>query len=195
MYRLICSTPIDTGLHHIDKWGVIPHRPKRLLVFKNEETNRCFETTDLSLKLCTRNKKLSRLYEFYKMDIQSKKVSTLFYVVDLQSINSISSHLKDLSRKFKKHKVEQLASYWQRDVGEKRFKPHLHVIFIVSRLTYRKFRELFPVIPFPRCNGKITLGNTFEKFIHYLQKKEIYAPKHKRSNSISRKLLRPKEKL
>ena len=193
MYRLIRSTPIDTRLQNIDKWGVIPRRPKRLLVFKNEETNRCFETTDHYLKLCTRNKKLIKLYEFYKMDIQSKKVSTHFYVVDLDMITSISSHIKDLNRKFKKYKVEKLAIYWQRDVGEKCFKPHLHVIFIVSRLNSKQFKELFPVIPFPKCNGKITLGNTFEKFTNYLKKKEIYAPKGKRSNSLSRKLLRPKD--
>lgn len=192
MYRLVRINPLSvTRLQTIDKLGVIPHQPKRSLIFKEEETNKCFETTDLNLKILARNKKLKRLYDFYKGHIEAKRVSILLYTVNIKRISSISSHLKDFKRKFKKHCVPLLATYWQRDVGDKIFEPHLHVIFILSRINYTLFSEMFPVNPFPKCNGKIILGKTFKIFLNYLGEKDIFSPKGKRSNFISRKLLHP----
>ena len=166
MYRLVRINPLSvTRLQTIDKWGVIPHQPKRSLVFKEDETSRCFETTDLFLKILARNKKLMTLYEFYRGHMKAKRVSLLLYTVNIDMISSISSHLKDFSRKFRKHRVRLLATYWQRDVGEISFNPHIHVVFIVSRINKALFSEMFPVNPFPKCKGKIIFGTYHINFI------------------------------
>jgi len=195
MYKLVRITPIATRLNYIDNWGVVPHQPKRVLLFMDEETKKCFETNDIQLKLIRRKKKLQKLQNIYSRYIVSKMISTLLYVVNLKMISSISSHIKDMRRKFEKNKVTILAIYWQRDRGDKDFEPHLHVIFIVERISAKEFKNIFPIIPFPICGGKIKYACTLEKFLNYLDSKEIFAPKGKRGNSLSRKLLHPKNKL
>lgn len=189
MFILYRSIPIGIRSKYIDKWGEIPHTPMRELVFVDEETGLTFTTNDLILKKLNRNKKLKKIYLTYKEFIFKKNVSIVLYIVNVKSITNVSNHLKNLKKKYTKKGIQLYAYYWQRDIGEKEFIAHYHVILILSTLTIDKFNSLFKQNN--RCGYKAMLCNSLYRFINYLKEKEFYAPFRKRNYGLSRKLILP----
>lgn len=189
MYKFYQSIPYGRRSNIIDKWGEVAHEPTRDIILINEETGELFVTNDLATKLYNRNKKIKKLYNFYRWYFLKRQISVVVYVVNVKSISTISNHLKNLKRKFIKKHIQLLAYYWQRDIGEIVFEAHYHVILILPRIDIKLFNELF----MGKCKSgaKAEFCKDLSDFTRYLNKKEIFAPHKKRSNSISRKLLKP----
>jgi hypothetical protein len=189
MFTLYRSIPIGRRSTIIDKWGEIPHKPKRELTFVDPETGVTFTTTDLFLKKLNRNKKLSKLYNAYKNHIENKQVSTVLYIVESKLTSNLSHHIKNIKRKCLKKGIDTYAYYWQRDIGEIEFTPHYHLILILTPLNMEMFNSLFKKKN--KCGNKAELCNSLFHFTKYLNKKEFYAPFRKRNYGISKKLLTP----
>lgn len=189
MYKLYRTVPIGRGSYNIDKWGELPREPMRELHFVNTITGQIFSTNDLHLKKFKRQKKIEKLYYFYQGYIFNKQVSTVLYVVNVKRISSISIHIKNVKRKLARKRINLLAYYWQRDIGENEFEPHYHCIFILSRMDIHLFSELFK--GYNKCGAKAELCNSLMAFTLYLNKKEIFAPYKKRNNSLSKYMRKP----
>ncbi len=189
MYKLYRSIPLCEKSKDIDKWGEIPHKPRRQLVFVEDETGETFRITDLSLKKIKRNKVLFKLYSTYKEYIKKKEISSVFLVLEVKRISNISNYIKNLKKALKKRNVNLYAYYWQRDVGDILFVPHYHIIIIVSKINYEVLSKLFKSKN--RCGHKAEFGHSLYDFKSYLKKKEFYAPFKKRNYALSKFLIKP----
>lgn len=189
MFKYYRTIPYGRRSKYIDKWGEIPHKPTRDIIFLDDSTGAVFLTNDLQIKLYRRNKKIKDLYTFYSSLFYEELVSVALYVVNVKSISSISNQLKTIRKKLKKNHIQLLAYYWQRDIGEKLFDPHYHVILILPRISIELFNKLFKKKN--KSGAKAVLCQNLERFTSYLNGKEILAPFRSRNNSMSRKLLKP----
>lgn len=189
MFKYKRTTPIGSRSLIIDNWGEVAHEPTREIIFVDDNTGVRFVTNDLAIKLFRRNKKLRNFYEFYCSYFKEKLVSAVLYVVNVKRISSMSNHLKSLRKKFKKKHLQLLAYYWQRDIGEKIFEPHYHLILILPRISIELFKILFEGKN--KSGAKAVLCQDLERFTNYLKGKEFFAPFKKRNNTMSRKLLAP----
>jgi hypothetical protein len=189
MYKLYRTIPIGERSNYIDKWGEFPREPMREIHFVNTITGQIFKTNDLLIKKFKRHEKLERLYYFYYGFIFKKKVSTVLYVVNVKRISSISIHIKNIKKKLARKRINLLAYYWQRDIGDNEFEPHYHCIFVISRIDIQEYEKLFK--GYNKCDAKAELCNSLRAFTLYLNKKEFFAPYKKRNNSLSKKMLKP----
>jgi hypothetical protein len=189
MFKFHRTIPYGRRSEYIDKWGEIPHKPTRDIIFVDDSTGVVFSTNDLQIKLFKRSKKIKNFYTFYSSFFYEKLVSAVLYVVNVKSISSISNQLKTIRKKLKKNHIQLLAYYWQRDIGENLFEPHYHIILILPRIRIELFNKLFEKKN--KCGAKAVLCHNLDRFTSYLIGKEILAPFKSRNNSMSRKLLKP----
>lgn len=190
MFKYYRTIPYGRRSKYIDKWGEIPHKPTRDIIFVDDTTGESFTTNDLKLKVYRRNEKIKGFYKFYSPYFKERLVSAILYVVNVKRISSMSNQLKTIRKKFKKKQIQLLAYYWQRDIGEKIFEPHYHAILIIPRISIELFNILFEGKK-KKSGAKAELCQDLERFTNYLNGKEFFAPFRKRNNSVSRKLLIP----
>lgn len=189
MFKYYRTIPYERRSKYIDIWGEVAHKPTRDIIFVDDTTGESFTTNDLKLKFYRRNQKIKRFYEFYSPYFKERLVSAILYVVNVKRISSMSNQLKTIRKKFKKKQIQLLAYYWQRDIGEKIFEPHYHVILILPRISIELFNQMFQGKN--KSGANAVLCQDLERFTNYLNGKEFFAPFRKRNNSMSRKLLIP----
>ena len=190
MYRFYRAIPYGCKTDNIDKWGELPHRATRDIVFFNDETCLFYKTNDLDIKRNNRNKNLNKLVTFYSGYFEKKLISVVLYIFNVKKISTISNQIKTIKKKLVKKHIDTLAHYWQRDIGENEFIPHFHVILVLERITNNQFQESFKGF----CKGgpKPIFCDSLKDFSGYLKNKEFYAPNNKRNNSLSKILKRPR---
>jgi hypothetical protein len=189
MFKYYRTIPYGRRSIYIDKWGEVAHEPTRDIIFVDDSTGEIFISNDLKIKIYKRNKKIKAFYEFYNHYFKKKLVSIVLYVVNVKCISSISNQLKSIRKKLKKKQIQLLANYWQRDIGEKKFEPHFHLMLALPRINIELFNQLFEGDY--ESGAKAELCDDLQKFTKYLMKKKFFAPFKQKNNSISRKLLKP----
>jgi len=176
----MASRAIAGRSYHVDKSGQIPQDAKRMLTFKNIITGKMSRITDLDLKKQKRGYILKLFLNIYSKSFKKKELTVFLIVVDENIYGLPSKFISNFKRKLIRKGIRILGYVWQKDVGEIRFEKHFHFIIITRRLEKGILNSLFK-------NKKVDAGYSFElcrsisRFKNYLNRKEIYAAKGKRS--------------
>ncbi len=163
----------------INNWGEIPRQASQELIFQNNNTGQFITTTDLNIKLFKRNRKFYEFFNTYYRKFKNDEISILIFIYSINIYKSPSIALKEIRKKMKKNMIQELGYIGLRDIGEKLFKLHFHIMLALTKINDEDYKKIM--------GNKRSKNYEFEfcqdigSFTNYLTRKEIYAPRKKRS--------------
>ena len=173
-----------------NKTGQTPLIPKYRRHFLNRETGEYSEVTDLDAKKHKRTNSLLFFRESYIRLFKEGKVSLFSAVVYQENYERIGKFINTISRKFSRNGCFRLGHVWVRDIGDKEFRKHFHVLIATEPLSKREFQKMFSNIN-PNYY-KIEEVDTVVGITEYLIDKELFAGKRQRAYQSSKKFRKPK---
>jgi hypothetical protein len=164
--------------------GQTPITAKYEKTFVNIETGEVRSRTDLQTKMYKRDICVESFFTVYKEYYGKKTHSILCAVVNQDQYNSITKFINTITRKFKRKGIDILGYVWVRDIGDKIFHKHYHVIFATPLINAALFKEIF-------CNKKhnhydIQFLKTLKGMAKYIKDKDLFGAKKQRSFGKSR---------
>jgi hypothetical protein len=159
--------------------GQAPVRPRYKKTFVNIETAQISEVTDLEIKINKRNNCFKLFFQTYTKHFVKKSLSILTVVVNQDEYEAISKFINTITRKLKRKGIDRLGYIWVRDIGDKIFEKHFHIIIATTRINKDLFKELF-------CKKKhshyeVEFMGTRTGMLEYIKEKKLYAAKKQRS--------------
>ena len=127
-WKLTRLTPLLGKSEVSDKLGQTPLLPKWNKSYLNTETGEITHTTDLKGKEYKRDSIFNDFLKTYSSLYRQHKISILTIVVNEESYLTISKFMNTISRKLKRKGISKLGYVWSRDIGEKRFVKHYHLL-------------------------------------------------------------------
>jgi hypothetical protein len=139
MWEFFGTSPISGTTILSDKGYItkgVAKREKNFIHFIDKERGVFSSTTDVRRAKYKRNKKIEEFYQEYRQKYFNTSVSIIDVYLPIQSkkdsFKKFSSHLRRVL-KTKKHSL--LGYLWVRDIGEKEFKHHYHVLIALNRVS------------------------------------------------------------
>jgi hypothetical protein len=175
-----------------DKSGYIPHVATKALFFKDAASGKIWKTTDLDYKKKKRAAWLDSFRHAYLKPFTRKEVTIMLLVVHEDQYGNLSDFISDFKKKLSRRQIAVLGYVWARDVGEKHFERHAHLVMAIDRITGEKFRDMMKRKKSKGYN--IELCNNVKGFRSYLRKKEIYGANKQRSFGKSNCFKQPSPK-
>jgi len=184
-YSLRRVTPLlSRDSYLINNRGEIPRKASQELIFQNNENGKFVITTDLNIKKYKRNKKFYEFFNTYYRKFKKNEISILIFIYSISIYKSPSIALKEIRKKFKKNKITELGYIGLRDIGDNIFKCHFHIMLSLTKINNEAFTKLMGKKR--SKNYEFELCQDIGSFLNYLTKKEIYAPRNKRSYFTSK---------
>ena len=188
-YVLYSLRYFSRGSNNSDNIGHTPLLPKYEKTFLNLEYGDLVTTNDLQSKIYKRNRKLNLFKEVYQPYFQNYEVTILGLVVDVNEYPKISKFLNSLSKKLQRKGIDKLGYVWVRDIGDKKFERHFHLLLATSRISKDTFKSLFEK---KKSNAfSCILINAVGGMKNYLIKKDLYGGKNQRSYGSSKQFKSP----
>jgi hypothetical protein len=181
--------PIIERSNNINNSLQIPQIPKKRLFFVGDD-EKMFSITDLDLKKIKRGKKLEQFKSTYLRLFKEKKVSIWLFIVDAEKQNSPSKFLQGIKTKFNRKSIAILGVFWQRDIGDNKFKLHYHILIATTVVSEDAVQQLYK--PNKTYNDfKFEFCKYLNAFTNYLRKKEVFGSKKKKSWGSSKEFKKP----
>jgi hypothetical protein len=158
--------------------------PMYIKTFINTFTNNFCQISDLEIRKNKRNQYLDNFTSTYERSYHEKSISILGIVVNVSDFSSITSFISTIKKKLRRKKIQVLGYVWVRDSGEKRVKPHFHILLASSRISQEQFDELFSKKR--KSNYEIQLSYFPKGLKAYLKKKGIFGKKRQKAFGKSR---------
>jgi len=158
--------------------GQTPILPKYQKTFLNIETGELNEITDLQSKIYKRDKFLRLFFNVYQKYYSNKKITILSAVVNQDTYPTITKFINTITRKLKRKGIERLGYFWVRDVGDKRFHKHFHILLATSRISAEKFKSIFEKKDHNNYDIEFLKSKGMKS---YINDKELYAANKQRA--------------
>jgi hypothetical protein len=123
--------------------GQTPILPKYNKTYLNIETGELNEVSDLQSKIYKRDKFLRLFFNVYQKYYSNKKITILSAVVNQDTYPTITKFINTITRKLKRKGIDRLGYFWVRDIGDKRFHKHFHILLATSIISTEKFKSIF----------------------------------------------------
>lgn len=173
-----------------DNSGQTPQQAKYEKTFVNVYTGELSSITDVDSKKYKRNKYFEDFQRIYSPLYQAKEVSILALVVCQDQYETITKFLNTISRKLKRKGVEKYGYVWVRDIGDKKFNKHYHLLLATSRIDKEQFNFIFKT---KKTQGyEVQFMKSNKGLIRYIKKKELYGINRQRTYGRSRMFKRPR---
>ncbi|ANE53147.1 hypothetical protein [Flavisolibacter tropicus] len=171
--------PIAEPSNVTDNSGLLPKEARKFIVFQNTITGELSITTDLAYNKKRKKTALELFRDIYQKPFTTKNISIMLIVVYEDSYPSIGAFISDFKKKLRRKNMIILGYVWTRDVGDEKFKKHIHLMMAIERIEGKEFREMMQK---KRSQGyEIELCNNVEGFKKYLLVKELYGTQKQRS--------------
>lgn len=179
--------PISDKSIESDKSGLLPLQPKCLKRYINQITGEISYSTDLSGRQAKKNTIVWAFKKFYLTKFKRKDVSLLGIVVD--DCGTISNFIHFLKKKLKRKQINVLGYVWVRDVGEKEWKKHFHLLVAIERIDGKTFKNLFQ----SKKTNKYDLQfiRNIKGLSEYCSRKDLYGVKGQRTYGKSKEFKIP----
>jgi hypothetical protein len=158
--------------------GQTPVLEKYKKTFLNLETGELKEITDLQSKIYKRDRFMRDFFNAYLKSFSNKKVSILSAVVNQDTYPTITKFINTITRKLKRKGIERLGYFWVRDVGDKRFHKHFHILLATSRISAEKFKSIFENKDHNNYDIEFLKSKGMKS---YINDKELYAANKQRA--------------
>lgn len=155
-----------------------PRRPQYAKTFLNIKTGALHTVTDVDIHRSKRNKMIKQFTDTYVRKYLNNEISILSFVVNESDYSTVSKFINSISAKLRRKIISKLGYYWIRDLGEKEFEPHFHVIMATSRITVAEFQSLFLK---RKQKYKVEFQKTKSGLKKYLSDKELFGKKGQRT--------------
>ena len=172
-----------------NKSGQNPQQAKIRKHYVNLNTAEVNVITDLDSRKYKRNKLMANFKLAYNNQFKKQKVSILTFAVKESKYSSISVFLNMLNKKLSRKQIQKLGYVWVRDVGEKNFEKHFHIIVATSRITPNIFHELF--YKKRHSNFDVEFLRNPNGMKAYLTKKDLYGINKQRAFGKSKEFKKP----
>lgn len=158
----------------------VARRATQELTFLNDETGQVFSTTDLVIKKAKRNHVFDEFRRIYSSLLIQNRLTVLGFVVSSEV--KPSEFISMMKKKLKRKLIVVFGYIWSRDIGDVKFKRHLHCLISCGWLTKKRFIEIFN-----ETNQKysVELIHNLGGMKAYLSNKELYADYGQRAWSRS----------
>jgi hypothetical protein len=192
-YKLFRINPFPKKIDNEGK-SIIPNKlknkddfycaksPRKELIFKCEETNATFITTDIDLVKYKRNNKIEIFKKTFEGAFRKRDISVLLIEVEILHFKTFSNFVKHLYYHFKKWNINFKGYCWVRDIGEIKFRNHFQVVLATTRIEKGVFREIF--LNKKNNHFNISFCNNFNTSINYLKRKSVYGNGKEKSYAI-----------
>ena len=177
---------LSEGSNTSDNVGQTPVREKYQKTFLNTETGELKTITDLQSKIYKRDGFMRDFFKTYLKSYSNKKISILSAVVNQDSYPTITKFINTIIRKLKRKGIERLGYFWVRDVGDKRFHKHWHLLVATSRITEDKFKNIFEKKDHSNYEVEFLKSKGMKS---YIKEKELYAANKQRAFGKSKTFL------
>jgi hypothetical protein len=152
--------------------------PKYSKTYLNIETGELNEVTDLQSKIYKRDKFLRLFFNVYLKYYSNKQITILSAIVNQDTYPTITKFINTITRKLKRKGINRLGYFWVRDVGEKRFHKHFHILIATSRITAEKFKDIFEKKDHNKYDVQFLKSKGMKR---YINDKELYAANKQRA--------------
>ncbi len=186
-WKLVKIQYLSEGSVTSDNNGQTPSTAKYKKTFLNTVTGEVRDVTDLAGKRYKRDECLRLFYNTYSKYLFSQSHSFLAIVVNQREYPTITKFVHTITRKLKRKGVKRLGYFWVRDIGDKIFEKHFHIIIATTKINKDLFKELF--YKKKHSHYEVQFLRTRTGMHKYIKKKELYAAKKQRSHGRSRLLL------
>jgi hypothetical protein len=159
--------------------GQTPLLPKYQKTYVNLETGELNEITDLQSKIYKRNRFMRDFSKAYSSTFSNKKISILTAVVNQDTYSTITKFINTITRKLKRKGIDRLGYFWVRDVGDKRFHKHWHILLATSRITAEKFNDIFKKKD--DNNYEVQFLKSSKGIVGYIKAKDLYGANKQRA--------------
>lgn len=182
-FRLYKYESLGKSDSNSNKSGQIFRTPKYAKTFLNLETGVLHTATDVDILRSKRNKMIRQFTDTYERLYTNHEISIISFVVAESNYSTISKFLNSISVKLRRKNISKLGYYWLRDVGDKEFQPHFHLIMATSRIAKLDFENLFLK---KTQKFKVEFQKTKSGLKKYLCDKELFGKKGQRTFGRSR---------
>jgi hypothetical protein len=158
--------------------GQTPILPKYNKTYLNIETGELNEVSDLQSKIYKRDKFLRLFFNVYQKYYSNKKITILSAVVNQDTYPTITKFINTITRKLKRKGIDRLGYFWVRDIGDKRFHKHFHILLATSRISAEKFKSIFENKDHNNYDIEFLKSKGMKS---YINDKELYAANKQRA--------------
>lgn len=186
----------DLGLLYLEKivpsseenhnYGYAPSVARYKKYYKDLFTSELIETTDLEEKINRRNNALSFFFEQYiPLFFDTNEITIFSIVISQEYYPSVSTFLRNINDKLKRHNSKYLAYVWVRDYGQYHGGKHFHLLLATTKMdegTTKKF--LTPEVNLKQSTSykfKVQILETRFGMLEYLKIKGVYAESNQKS--------------
>jgi hypothetical protein len=169
---------LSEGSNKSDNTGQTPKLPRYNKTYINIETGELNEVSDLQSKIYKRDKFLRLFFNVYQKYYSNKKITILSAVVNQDTYPTITKFINTITRKLKRKGIERLGYFWVRDVGDKRFHKHFHILLATSRISAEKFKTIFEKKDHNNYDVEFLKSKGMKS---YINDKELYAANKQRA--------------
>jgi hypothetical protein len=159
--------------------GQTPILPRYDKTYLNIETGELNEVSDLQSKIYKRDKFLRLFFNVYQKYYSNKKITILSAVVNQDTYPTITKFINTITRKLKRKGIERLGYFWVRDVGDKRFHKHFHILLATSRISAEKFKTIFEKKD--HNNYEVQFLKSSKGMSDYIKDKDLFAANKQRA--------------
>jgi hypothetical protein len=158
--------------------GQTPIFPKYNKTYLNIETGELNEVSDLQSKIYKRDKFLRLFFNVYQKYYSNKKITILSAVVNQDTYPTITKFINTITRKLKRKGIDRLGYFWVRDIGDKRFHKHFHILLATSIISTEKFKSIFEKKDHSNYEIEYLKSKGMKS---YINDKELYAANKQRA--------------
>ena len=158
--------------------GQTPILPKYNKTYLNIETGELNEVSDLQSKIYKRDKFLRLFFNVYQKYYSNKKITILSAVVNQDTYPTITKFINTITRKLKRKGIDRLGYFWVRDIGDKRFHKHFHILLATSIISTEKFKSIFEKKDHSNYEIEYLKSKGMKS---YINDKELYAANKQRA--------------
>lgn len=171
-HKLIGFRSLRAESHNSDKSGQTPISPRYIKYFQNEDSKIIHGVTDVVLRKSRRNHIIDEFQQKYIRRGSQNRNSVFGIIVFEKSYGSISTFINSFKKKLHRSSKSVLGYVWLRDIGDKVFLKHFHVLIATSKINLAEFHELFKNKNHDQYN--LEYIRTQKGLTNYLKKKELY---------------------
>jgi hypothetical protein len=169
---------ISEGSNKSVNTGQTPIFPKYNKTYLNIETGELNEVSDLQSKIYKRDKFLRLFFNVYQKYYSNKKITILSAVVNQDTYPTITKFINTITRKLKRKGIDRLGYFWVRDIGDKRFHKHFHILLATSIISTEKFKSIFEKKDHSNYEIEYLKSKGMKS---YINDKELYAANKQRA--------------
>ena len=175
--------------NNINNSGFTPKVAKQEIKLVNQLNHQTFITTDLDVKKNKRKNKFTCFVSTYKTYCKKKAVSIIGLIIDSEKYPDTSEFINSFKKQLKRRGIRTLGYISTRDVGDNKFRKHVHVLLATNYIDSAMFNSLYSAKK--HSNYEVELIKYVEKMTGYLIKKELFGIKRQRAFSCSMQFILP----